>query len=133
MAKFFKYEFYQVAVSKLNETAATGDADAIEDVKSLEHFVNGCCSYVKQVDEMESALKLSRFYLDGEAYRDKIASLDRTRRAIHDGVIAELRMMERLLALYDLKPFFAGNVDDRYEVADFCGEVSNTLFVNRQS
>ena len=127
----FNEKTYAGAIEALHNAEQT-DEFAADDAKFIEDFMNDCSSYVQRVNEMETSLKLSRFHLDADAYKEKISALDSSRRALHNGIIANLRMLERMMAQYKLPSFFTGDVEDRHQVADFCGEVSKYIYQNRQ-
>lgn len=131
--KFFDYQRYLLDTEALTNVAASGDEFAADDIKYVESFMGSCYEYVRHVDEMETAIRLAKFHLDPEAYRERIQELDGTRRVLHNGIIANLHTLGKILAAYGLPAFFSGDIADRYQVADFCGEVSDTIFKNRQS
>lgn len=129
---YFNYQRYLTVTDALTSLASNGDEEAPNDLKYIEQFMNSCYEYVRAVDEMETAIRIARFHLEPEEYKEKVEQLDQSRRAVHNGIIADLNMLEKLLACYGLPHFFDGSTEDRYQVADFCGEVSNTIFKNRK-
>ena len=56
---------------------------------------------------------------------------DRNRHNQHEDAIANVRMVNRLAALYDVQPLFTGDDQERLQVADFCLDVVVQVFQNR--
>lgn len=131
--KYLDYKRYLLVTEALTNIAASGDEFAIDDIKYVEAFMNSCYEYVRHVDEMETAIRIAKFHMEPEAYRERIQELDGSRTLLHNGIIANLNTLGKILATYGLPTFFSGDIADRYQVADFCGEVSDTIFKNRQS
>lgn len=105
------------------------DKDVLEMIyDSLESM----SSYVKAVNSMENTITVLRFKMDPEEYHIRVQELDRNRKIIHDGVISSIKFLNRISNVAHLPLFYSGDVDDRYEVATFAGEVVKEIFDNRQ-
>lgn len=99
--------------------------DIIEsDIKSLGE-------YVHTVYMMEASLTVLRSRFEGQDLRDRIASLDQNRRLSHERAIMGVKRLNRFAEMEGLEPVFGGNVDDRYQIADFCKAAVDELFDGR--
>lgn len=97
----------------------SGEATAEEDVGYLEDAINACADYVDSVVQMESAITVARFRLEGEEFRETVERLDKTRRLNHNSAMCGLNMINRVAKVYGVKEIFEGVEDmDRIEIAD---------------
>ena len=87
--------------------------------------------YVQAVYSMETLIPIYRVRYDGDDLRYHIEKLDNARRDKHNLAIMSVKRLNRFADLADLPHLFDGNVDDRYEVADFCMNTVNTVFSAR--
>ena len=87
--------------------------------------------YVQAVYSMETLIPIYRVRYDGDDLRYNIEKLDNARRDKHNLAIMSVKRLNRFAGLADLPRLFDGNVDDRYEVADFCMNTVNTVFSAR--
>ena len=96
---------------------------------NMEHLVD----YVKAVYMMEVTMQLQRARLgeDSREYAEKLAELDHKRRSHHECAIAAVSVVNRMCGIYGVESIFDGNLDDRYEVADFCGNLVDEIFGSR--
>ena len=106
---------------------ATGD-----DLELIEEIVKNCAEYVKDVDVGEAQIK--RFYatLEGEELRERVAAVDQRRRIRHNEAITSCKMLNRLASVYNTDNVFTGDDTDRLQIADFCLDVTVTIFQNRR-
>ena len=119
----FNYDAFNT-LSK--QVADTDDYEIIEDL------VKCCTDYMADVDVGETQIK--RFYatLEGDDLRDAVMNVDRRRRNYHEAAIASCKMINRFAHASGVGNIFNGNIDNRYEVADFCLEITSTLYQNRR-
>ena len=106
-------------------------AERDDDLDFVIDEMKNIIKYVSVVENMESQLPILRFRFEGEAYISRVENLDKTRRAAHETAIGAVSALNRLCKSYGLEPFYIGDEQNRYQVADFCGNVVNELFVER--
>ncbi len=129
MEKNMKKDFFNHDAYLLLSEKARGEADDLDVIKeAMESF----CEYVRVVDDTEVAIRMASFRLEGYDLRQAIENYDKSRRLAHNSAIVNARMINRIAALYAVDAIFTGDYDDRLQVADFCLEVTNALFVNRR-
>ena len=80
--------------------------------------------YVNSVVEMEIRIPVARFRF--------AERLDTNRRKIHERAIDSCRILNRLCDKMGLEAFYPRDLEDRYQVADFCWEIVSELFRNGQ-
>lgn len=88
--------------------------------------------YVNSVVEMEIRIPLERFRMETEDLQRFIERLDTNRRNIHERAIDSCRILNRLCDTMGLEAFYPGDLEDRYQVADFCLEIVSELFRDGQ-
>ena len=119
----------------LNETAyfqllkQEKDPDVLEYIEST---VKTCTDYVQRVDIMETQLITARMRMDQEQYQEYIVNIDAQRRRCHDDAIQSMGFLNRAAMANGIEPVFVGNQKDRYQVADFCLELTIAIFQNRK-
>ena len=78
--------------------------------------------YHRAIYTMEIRKKLLIDTVDSHEYREEVSSMDRNRTANHNNVLANVNMLNRMAALYDLAPVYDGIVSEdqpyRRQVAD---------------
>lgn len=121
-SRFLDASAFQVLSNKAN----SDDLELIEDV------VRSCTQYVSDVDVGEAQIK--RFYatLEGDELRDRVMAVDKRRRAHHEEAIINCKMINRLASSYGIDNIFTGNAEDRLQVADFCLDVTVSIFESRR-
>lgn len=103
-----------------------------EDILTLiEDSMNTLSSYVNAVYAMEVQIQTLRFRLEGAEYRDAVMELDKRRRSAHEAAIASCSVLNRVASIIGAEAMYTGNLDDRYEVADFCIAIVEELFRGR--
>lgn len=117
-------------INKLIETYKDDEfvLDMINDTLDLAY------NYVLQVNIMETQISVLKFKLEGYDYRMMVQEIDNQRRVTYNALIVSLKALNRFLKSdnrEDLK-IFDGNIEDRYEVADWAGEISKQIFINRK-
>ena len=94
-----------------------------EDVLELiENNMNSFAKYVESVYTMEYRIKMARirFAGEGEKIRDITMNLDRQRRICHEAAIRSVAQLCRWATMKGVNPIFDGDLEDRYQIADFC-------------
>lgn len=129
---YFEYEQYQLMIKNMGEAAMKGDADAKLDIDDIKRTMDSFFNYVNTVDMTEMRIHIANARLDGPELRDAIMLYDTSRRNAHEAAIACAKAINRYARFYKAKPIFTGDPMDRYQVADFCLEVTVKLFKNAQ-
>lgn len=106
--------------------------EAVKDDQELLEFVgvkmNAFLDYVDAVVNMEVMQPIIYARYEGQDIRDRIQELDSKRRSKHEVAIAAAAQITRLSEKYHVTPMFNGDVEDRYQVADFCMEMVSEFF-----
>lgn len=107
---------------------AEKDPDVLE---YIEDTVKTCTDYVQRVDMMETQMITARMRMDQDQYQEFIVNIDAQRRRCHNDAISSMGFLNRVAAANGLEPVFLGDQADRYQVADFCLELTVAIFNNR--
>ena len=118
--------------SSLVRQITTGiNPDSRDNMEVLETILPSFHTYVDAVVSGETRLLLSG-QPDGQTWRDLIMQYDSARHSAHEAAIVNVRVLNRLAALYNLPPVFTGDDTHRHQVAAFCLELDQYFFVNRR-
>ena len=128
----FNYEQYDRMVANMTVRAKTGDADAEMDIDDVKKIMDSFYNYVNTVDQTETRIHIAYARMEGLELRDAIMLYDTSRRRAHECAIASVRALNRYAHFYDAERIFLGNDKDRYEVADFCLQVTVEMFQKGQ-
>lgn len=71
------------------------------------------------------------YYYEGEEVRDALGKNDQSRHDAHERAIMGVKRLNRFASMKGLEPIFEGDIDNRYEVADFCCATVKEYFDNR--
>ncbi|SHF76596.1 Protein of unknown function [Caldanaerobius fijiensis DSM 17918] len=96
----------------------------------MEDYIKDCNHYAKTVADMEGALTVARYRLEGEEYREYIANLDRNRKIAHDALIASTKLLNKLCKIYGEPAIYTGG-ESRIEIAKFAIAVTDELVTTR--
>ena len=124
----FSYEQYNRMIANMTMKAKAGDADAEMDIDDVKKIMDSFYNYVNTVDQTETRIHIAYARLEGPELRDAIMLYDTSRRRAHECVIASVRALNRYARFYETEKIFLGNDKDRYEVADFCLQVTVKMF-----
>lgn len=102
------------------EVKKSGDSDYIE---ILDDICQKCLDYMNSVEAHSKAIELIRFRYDADELKDRIREADLHRHIIHETAISNCNLLNRLADTFHIGKVFTGNVENRFEVADFCMEV----------
>lgn len=100
-------------------------------LESIKMAMKSFCDYVDVVYNMETRIKIAATRYEGSDYREFVMNLDRGRRIAHENAIGQLSMLNRLCKMLEVEPLFDGDLNDRYQVADFCMAITKELFDKR--
>ena len=94
--------------------------------------VDSCRNYVNSVLNMELQIPILKFRCPDESdYRNSVMELDRLRRSAHEHAINCCRALNRYCNAVEIDTlWFEGDLNNRHEVATFCGKVVSSLFNN---
>lgn len=105
--------------------ACKNDRDMLDIIES---DMRALGEYVYAVHMMETALPIIRINYEGQELRDRIEKLDHNRRAHHERAIIGVKRLNRFAEMEGVEKIFAGDVEDRYAIADFCRDVTVEMF-----
>lgn len=129
-ALMFNYVVYKALLKKIDESEDQKDQRQ-ELHEMVEDGMKSCLNYVNAVDMMELAMPRIMASLSGDDMREKIAEYDKSRKIAHDAAIAYAGSLNRIAIDLGLDPLYMGDLNDRYQVGDYCIDVVSTLFKNR--
>lgn len=116
---YFNYDNYLKLCDKIKK-----GEDPVDDASELKLICEHCLKYVNAVSASEKVFELIRFRYEADELIAKIEEADMNRRVIHNMAISNCNVLNRLASFYGVDHIFTGNVNDRYQVADFCMEVA---------
>jgi len=87
--------------------------------------------YVNSVNLMEIKIKAAKSEnTSGEDFRMLYEALDINRKRKHDSAIVSARILNRLAKIYKIKSIYIGDENDRFEIAEFIGEIVNKVYLD---
>lgn len=92
-------------------------------IEAVADAVESFTKYVQTVDQTETLINIASVRYEGEEYREMIMRYDRMRKDRHEEALANVAMLNRIAAKYNINDVFIGDVGDRYAVADFCLDI----------
>ena len=128
----FDYNQYCKMIQNMAAAAKGGDADAEMDVNDVKKLMDSFFSYVNTVDMTETRIHIAYARMEGAELRDAIQLYDTSRLNAHEAAISGARAVNRYARFYGAGKIFTGDDSDRYQVADFCLEVTVKLFQKGQ-
>lgn len=125
-------------LNKINELieASSKGPEPEGDAKTILRIVNGFCDYVAQaahfpMEEIRIRLKYSdengRMF-DREGYQQAIKEMDEKRRLAHNRIIGSVKTLNIMCDDFKIKPFYSGDISNRYEVAEHVENVVYQLY-----
>ena len=125
---YFNYDAYVALAGKIK---GSDSVDAADDLEALNDAMTSFREYVNRVDAGEQQILLAAVRFEGDEYREMVSRYDRNRHNAHEDAIANVRLVNRLAAMYETEPLFTGDDQERLQVADFCLDVTVQIFQNR--
>ena len=98
----------------------------------MDMVMNDFSAYVDLCSSQENRLAIAKQRMYKEDYLNFVKTLDQQRRNIHNNCINNVNIINRLCETNNLPIFYNGDIDDRYAVGDFVGEIVNDAFKNRK-
>ena len=126
---FFNRKAYNALIEKVSNAAKRGDPEATEDINLIKHAIDSFHGYVQTIDMTETRVKIARYRCETEEFQEIAKEADRARRIAHEAAISNCAILNRVCKFYGIpENVYLGNTDVRYQVADFCLEVTIALF-----
>lgn len=101
-------------------------------LESVKFAIDSCGNYVEAVNAMEAVLTVQRFRLEPDEFREAVSEADKRRRNIHNGLIANVTILNRVCIMAEVEKIFQGDTEDRLAIADFAMEVTTEMFATRK-
>lgn len=101
-------------------------------LEMMEGLEKDSVEYLAAVTNMENAINVARFRLEGEEFRDCISNLDNLRSKKHNVLISTVKVLNRLCFLHNIPSIYKGDVNNRYEIAEFAKEYIDELWKERR-
>lgn len=108
------------------------NSEDLDCVEVLEDLIQSAAEYVMDVNVFEGGILISKYYKDGEQYRNYIEGLDKERTSAHNELIANVKIINRLCRKYSLSPIYDGDEEDRVAIANFGFELAKEIFITRR-
>lgn len=91
----------------------------------IEKDMNAFANYVHAVYTMETKISMASvlYNHDVEKYANIRCTLDTQRRNCHEIAITAIKQLCRFANVKNIEPLYNGNLEDRYEIADFCRKI----------
>lgn len=107
-------------------------ADDEEVLELIEDNMNAFPTYVSSVYNMEYHIQMVRIRYKGEPEKiqDITMTLDSQRRMAHESAIRAVTQLCRWATIKGVDPIYHGDLEDRYEIADFCRDIVLHFFDN---
>lgn len=126
---FFNQKAYNALIEKVSNVAKRGDPEATEDINLIKHATDSFHGYVQTIDMTETRVKIARYRCETEEFQEIAKEADRARRIAHEAAISNCAILNRVCKFYGIpENVYLGNTDARYQVANFCLEVTIALF-----
>ena len=115
----------------VHQITAETSPECRDDRETLESLIPSFHAYVDAVVRGETDLLLNP-QLTGKEYQDMVSRYDQKRHNCHETAMINARVLNRLAERYQIPPVFTGDSSQRHQVAVFCLELDQYLFVNRR-
>lgn len=116
-------------ISKLEETGyEMFDGDKEEAMDFISSKVETFPHYANVVINEQIMTPIWRARYEGQELRDKIESIDATRRYAHESAIGAVTALNRFCKNLGLEPFADIDTNDRHAVAEFVGKAVNEVY-----
>ena len=121
-------------VAEKYEALLQANAKDPEMLETICDYVDTFRKYVNSVIAMETGVSMARYRYEGEPekYQEVVQNYDKSRRICHESAIAACRVLNRISERSGLEPFYEGDTEGRYQVADFCMRSCEELFYKGQ-
>lgn len=133
--KLFSFENYLALIDAIKATKAAGskqDRDIDRDTAMINRAIRSFTEYVKNVDDGENHIRVAAAHCERDEFLVVVEATDKLRHGCHEAAISHAAILNRVASFYGVGDIFLGSQKDRYEVADFCLDVTTTLFQNRE-
>jgi hypothetical protein len=116
-------------INAVNEGAGTDEAIKKREIALLANLLDSCQKYIGIVVKQGLLLQVHQGTSDRDIL-EGLADLDRNRSRLHDSLIKQIAIINRMSEKYSLEPLYKGR-DDRREKGDFALELINEYFRER--
>jgi carboxylesterase type B len=118
---------------KINEFIRTiAQSNDIECLDLMEDLISSASDYVRRVNVLEIGLMVGKYNKEGAEYREYIEKLDKQRSEVHNALITNVKIINRLCRKNNLPLIYQGNEEERVEIAEFAQQVVDELFSSRR-
>lgn len=101
-------------------------------LETVHYAIESCGQYIEAVNAMEAIITVQKFRMEPEDYRAFLMEADKRRRNIHNGLIANVAVLNRICKMFNVSEIFEGDIEKRIEVAEFAAKVVNEMFETRK-
>lgn len=114
-------------LKQINTLVTFCDEDECE---CIEEMIISAANYVQAVTEMEcKALNFAK--RSGDDFRSTVSAADSRRTNVHNGLISNVNIVNRICAMHDLPELYTGS-DQRREYGDFAQKLVHEIFTQRR-
>lgn len=107
-------------------------SDAEDFLDDIHSCITSCGAYIEAVNSMESVITVMRFRLEPDEYREKLSEVDKRRRSMHNGLIANVTILDRICRMAEQPPIYGGDYEDRLAIAEFAMDVTAEMYETRK-
>ena len=114
-------------LKQINALVQLCDEDECE---CIEEMIISSANYVQTVTEMEcKALNFAK--RSGDDFRSIVSASDSRRTNVHNGLISNVNIVNRICTMHDLPELYTGGIERR-EYGDFAQKLVNEIFTQRR-
>lgn len=105
------------------------DSEYVEIIRDL---LESAAEYIKKVVSLEAALSIAKLNKEGNEYRAYIQQLDSSRSTVHNKLIGNVKLVNRLCSNYGIPVIYDGDENNRIEIAEFARQLILQYFNTRK-
>ncbi|MBU5483582.1 DUF3232 domain-containing protein [Clostridium sp. MSJ-11] len=121
-------------IEKIREVAdKISNSEDLDCIEVLEDLILSAGEFVKKVNTLEGGIIVSKYYKDGEEFREYMAELDKEKFLAHNELIANVKIVNRLCKKYNIPIVYIGDEEDRAAIGKFGLALTNEIFSSRRT
>ncbi|WP_315116954.1 DUF3232 domain-containing protein [uncultured Clostridium sp.] len=121
-------------IEKIREVAdKISNSEDLDCIEVLEDLISSAGEFVKKVNTLEGGSIVSKYYKDGDEFREYMTDLDKERFLAHNELIANIKIVNRLCKKYNIPVIYIGNEEDRRAIGEFGLALTNEIFSSKRT
>ena len=130
--KYLNLEAFRKLLSAINERVEISNQESLSNLQAVADCIITCSNYIQSVIQFEIITGTASVLYDAGQATEIYQREDMARHNAHEAAIIHVRLLNRICDAYGVERVYVGDVSNRIQVADFCGELTNTVFQNRK-